>query len=359
MPSTYTVMNKTTFSMLLGLTLVVSVFTACGGTRTWDPGNQPTASTSSSGIVRRIVLFAPVDASMIAADYPAAPLELARSMARRADLLTSNVESWVGETLPNSSNSRWNAGPLGAASGAHNVVLTQVVDIERSRPIGPRPGRITATVAMRVLDAAGNQVWANEFRGFADDVSSTRQVSDASNPVSKAVWDACDTGIWGLRRWFDAVGAPGSPRPDFSAPVAGDVALIDVTISSIPEHADIFVDDIFRGTTPAVVPLPVQMMTVRIERAGFTPWQREVRPSPDMRIQPALLPLIGGDGNALPLPSEPAGSSRVDSDPAAVTVPERRPAPPIVEPPAERAPEAGPARDPVEELRGVDLPPVE
>lgn len=364
---------KTTHLLILAVLATASLFSiGCTGTRTWDPDNAP--ATNANGVTKRIVIFAPVDASLVHEEYPAANMELARSMAQRTDLIANSVESWVGETLPISSSPQWDQGPIGATSGAHNVVLTQLINIERTRPLGPNPGRVIATVRMRVFNVAGQQLWANEFRGFADDETTVRTMADSAQPVAKAAWDACDTGVWGLKRWLDSVGLPNS-RNDFAAPVLDEPALIDVTISSIPENADIFVDGIFRGTTPTVVPLPVQMMSVRIERAGYVPWEREVRPSPEMRIQPALQPTQGSEpaGNALPLPSEQPVAPTVDSDPSAVTTPPPRQAPVVEEPadegedepaveevdeaPPVRSSEAGPA--PVEELRGVDLPPVE
>ncbi|TVR44938.1 MAG: PEGA domain-containing protein [Planctomycetota bacterium] len=360
-------MKTFTASLITVLAIAGLLLVGCGSPRTWDPNNKPQETATPGGLVQRIVLFAPVDASVIHEDYPAANTELARSMARRADMLITNTEAWVGSTLPNSSDRRWNQGPVGAASGAHYVVLTRITGIERSRSIGPRPGRITATVLVRVINPDGEEIWTNEFRGFADDVNNPRIVSDAGRPVSKAAWDACDTALWGLRRMFDARGLPGRVRPDRTAPVLEEAALIDVTISSIPENADIFVDGIFRGNTPTVVPLPVKMMNIRIERAGFKPWEREVRPSPEMRIQPALQPLAGSApaGNTLPRPSEPVPAS-VDNDPSAVTVPDRSqgsaPAAeeaPAPQPTVQPRPAPAPAANPVEELRGVDLPPVE
>ena len=348
-------MKHTIFIPVLALVLSAFVLSGCGPTRTWDPSNPPEAAVSASGLSKRIVIFAPVEVDVIKSEYPAASLDFARSMARRTDFLVTNVEAWFGETLPLSSSSRWDAGPLGAAAGAHNVVLTRLVDVERSRGVGPRPDRLKATVMVRVIDHNGVEIWANEFNGYADDSGSPRIINDAAKPVSKAAWDACDTAVWGLRRFFDSLGAPGRTTPDRDAPVQGDVALIDVEFSSIPENADIFVDGIFRGTTPTVVPLPVKTMTVRIERAGFKPWQREVRPSPEMRIQPALAPLdgSGAEAQAVPRPGEQARSSGVDSSADAI---QRRPAAPTVTPPEQpRQPEG----DPMEELDGVDLPPVE
>ena len=220
-----------------------------------------------------------------------------------------------------------------------------------------------------VLNSDGVQEWANEFKGYAFDVPQDGPDSPDGQPVVIATTDAFDTASWGLKRYFDSIGAHGRTRPTPNNPVIEQPALIDVSISSIPENADIFVDGIFRGTTPFTLPLPVTEQTIRIERAGYTPWERTVKPSPGMKIQPALLPLnaVPAQTEALPLPGEEVTPS-VDSNPAAVSAPE-------VPAPAEQAADSEPAEPaaepavadepavvepaPVEELEGVDLPPVE
>jgi hypothetical protein len=45
---------------------------------------------------------------------------------------------------------------------------------------------------------------------------------------------------------------------------------------------------VFKGTTPQAIPLPPKPLTIRIERAGYKPWTREVTPVPGLRVQPAL-----------------------------------------------------------------------
>ena len=346
----------------------VVVFNGCTETRTWDPNNKPVAETGESGLAKRIVVVAPVEGSELATEFPEGPLEFARSLARRADIINSNLEAWVGETLPNGASPEWDQGPLGAAAGAHSIVLGRLIGIETKKTITGRPDRITATVKVRVLNSDGQQVWANEFKGYADDVDQEGPDTLDGQPVVVAAFDAFDTASWGLKRYFDAAGAPGLTRPTPNNPVIEQPALIDVNISSIPENADIFVDGIFRGTTPFTLPLPVTEQTIRIERAGYTPWERTVKPSPGMKIQPALLPVNAApaqpQSETLPLPGEEVTPS-VDSNPAAVTAPEVSAPAEEVEPAAEPAAPVEPAVEevnepaPVEELEGVDLPPVE
>ena len=356
-------LQKYSLAVLAAATVV---FSGCTPTRTWDPNNKPISNVGESGLSKRIVVIAPVDGSTLAAEYPEGPIEFARSLARRADIINSNLEAWVGETLPNGSSPEWNKGPLGAAAGAHNIVLGRVVKIENKKTIVGRPNRIIATVAVHVINANGEQEWANEFKGYANDVEQDGPDTPGGQPVAVATFDAFNTASWGLKNFFDSRGAPGATNPSFVAPVVEEPALIDVTVSSIPENADIFVDGIFRGTTPVPLPLPVTEQTIRIERAGYTPWERTVKPSPGMKIQPALLPINAVPQDALPLPDEEVKPA-IDSNSAAVSAPEvKAPAPaPVAEVEKTEAVVEAPAKEvieepaPIEELEGVDLPPVE
>lgn len=53
-----------------------------------------------------------------------------------------------------------------------------------------------------------------------------------------------------------------------------------VTINSTPAGADIEVDGAFLGNTSAVVPLAVGERTVRLTKAGYNPWERNLHVLP-------------------------------------------------------------------------------
>jgi len=49
-----------------------------------------------------------------------------------------------------------------------------------------------------------------------------------------------------------------------------------VTFTSVPDHAEITVDGKFVGTTPSSIRLPPGERAVKIEKAGFKEWQRNI-----------------------------------------------------------------------------------
>ena len=223
-------LQKYSLAVLAAATVV---FSGCTPTRTWDP-NKPILNVGESGLSKRIVVIAPVDGSTLAAEYPEGPIEFARPGASR-DII--NLISRPGSVKPSQwlLALEWNKGPLGAVAGAHNIVLGRVVKIENKKTIVGRPNRIIATVAVHVIN--GEQEWANEFKGYANDVEQDGPDTPGGQPAVVATFDAFNTASWGLENFFDSRGAPGATNPSFVAPVVEEPALIDVTVSSIPENA--------------------------------------------------------------------------------------------------------------------------
>jgi len=68
-----------------------------------------------------------------------------------------------------------------------------------------------------------------------------------------------------------STGAPAPPPPANAPPAIPTAA---VTIKSTPDAADILVNDKLVGTTPSTLKLPPGDIKVRIEKAGFQPWER-------------------------------------------------------------------------------------
>jgi len=83
----------------------------------------------------------------------------------------------------------------------------------------------------------------------------------------------------------------GGAEPEGPAPTAEQ--LIEVEIASDPPGADVLIDGIFRGNTPCTLKLPARRLPIRLERPGYTPWERVTIPDPGMKIRPAL-DKIGG-----------------------------------------------------------------
>jgi len=294
--------RSSTSSVIATICLLGVAFGGCSQREDWSK-RDPAKVESSDDI---IVLFAPVDPGAAAAVNPEARLEFARDMASRLDLLADGVQAWVGETLPDSSAPAWDAGAVGATSGAHVVVLTRVLGVE-VEPETTQDARVSARVRMSARNVAGEEIWFKITEAQVRNKASPKNMHAGAHPVSKSAWEACKKGLTALKYWLEL--QPGGIVRDRWADDGGDeeLPLIDVAFDSYPKGADIMVDGLFRGNTPATVPLPVRELTVRIERQGYQVWERKLTPSTDMKIQPALEPLPGSDPAPAPAPKpEPA-----------------------------------------------------
>lgn len=280
--------------VVIAATLVLA---GCRSARSWPADGPP--ETLQEGNRNRVVLFAPLELGPLAATYPEARLKYARDLAVRLDLLFDNTQSWVGETLPPSDDPRWADGAVGAAAGAHVVVLTEVLEINQPKANPGFTPRVEALVRMRGINAKGEEIYRNELTGTVADETFGKLMHEGAKPQAKAVWEASKKLMVGLGNWVEQqpLPEPGDvwkPRDRDQAP------LVDVMISSTPEGADIFVDGVFRGTTPSNVPIPVRELTLKLERQGYQVWERTFTPESNMSIAPGLEPLPG----AGPTPQE-------------------------------------------------------
>ena len=173
-------MNIKTITSSLLVSLLALAVTGCGDVRPW-PGDGPPEGLES----KRIVLFAPVDAGGVQQVYPDASLAWARDMARKIDLLVEDASAFVGEALPLSSDPAWNQGPVGAARGAHLVVLTEVLELESDSPT-TADAQVRAKVLMRALGYDGEEKWRKELTGSAPLQSPAKVMADSGRPEAKA-----------------------------------------------------------------------------------------------------------------------------------------------------------------------------
>ena len=257
----------------------------------WDTpaADKPAAvSTTTPASHQRIVLFARVDLGPLAAVYPTADVEYAHDMANYIDVLARDADGRVGEAIPTSADDVWLRGRVPTAAGAHLVVLTRVLEFTTVKGIADSHGsneQIRALVEVRGIDADGRIVLVRKVSGFAGVARLAKYAGQANEPQSLAAWQALSTACGLVKAWLD--GQPDlSPTPRQSGTGTGD--LVEVSFDSDPAKADILVDGVFKGTTPQAIPLPIKPLTIRIERAGYKPWTREVTPAPGMKIQPAL-----------------------------------------------------------------------
>ena len=119
---------------------------------------------------------------------------------------------------------------------------------------------------LQVLDANGKLAWNKQVKAQADNVASVKFNADASKPVSRAAWNAVLEGydalveyvkIWDTPQYENAVDDNNIEQ----------LPLIDIAFDSIPPNADVYVDGMFRGNTPTVIPLPTKDAHSRLSRS--------------------------------------------------------------------------------------------
>ncbi len=111
----------------------------------------------------------------------------------------------------------------------------------------------------RMADKFYDQV-AEELAGEVKQKSDVRsQVGTINTPEPKAV----------------------PPEPTLTKPAeAPTAALADdkgsVKVSSVPDGAEVYVDDAFVGNAPATLHLPGGKHTVKVSQSGYKPWSKEL-----------------------------------------------------------------------------------
>ena len=315
---TYRFISAAVLVVVLVIAGLVSSGCASRAALTW-PGHKPDKIFA--------VLFAPADTTAIDSIYPQASSSFAFDLANRINLLGKDARGWADPSLPRSGSPAW-AEKVPAAAEADWVVFTTVLSVvEGPSPLGTQ---LIANVEMRAIDHQGKTVFLKSAHGTALAEASPKLMADASKPAAQAAWtaasNACSALTEALRVRQDRfIDAPyGTPTPPVEK-----IEHIVITVSSIPEHADVLVDGKFRGTTPLALTLPNSPVLIHIERQGYRPWKRELIPAKDMQISPAL---------------EPEGQTPAPAPaPAPVVAPV---AAPVVAPTPEPAPAQTPAPEP-------------
>lgn len=274
----------------LAIVATALILGGCTEARLWEE-EGPIAEADGQGD-DYIVLFAPVDSGPVAEVNPDASIDFARDLSTR--LSVPGFETRYSETLPVSSSPVWDEGPVGAAAGANVIVLTVVERVEVGPPRGAGPGQVEAEVRMRALNLQGEELLAKTATASVPDVEQVKNMRPGSRPVSKAAWEASKKALETIEEYLDKLPEGRITRGLIAPPPSDQPGIqVDVTVDSTPPGADILVDGVFRGNTPAVVPLPVREITLRIQRQGYQPWEQTLVPSSEMHIKPALEPLPG------------------------------------------------------------------
>lgn len=251
--------------------------------RAWPPA-QPAAATP--------VVFAPLDLGPLAAIHPQARSDWALDLAARLLVATRSAEGYAAVDWPGSADAAWERGLPADAPAAGYVVLTRIIAIEdTSTPaVGPRR---TATASMRVLDAQGRVAWSKRARVDSPVQDLAKLPGPEAKPESRAAWAACSATLGALGEWLaarDDRAAIGVAPVAVVAPMPGP-GEVAVAVGSQPDHADVLVDGVLRGTTPCTIVLPAgASVRLRLERAGCQPWERAVLPAAGLSLAPALAP---------------------------------------------------------------------
>lgn len=228
------------------------------------------------------VVFLPVETAPIDAVWKDGSQKFAFDLANKVDFLGKDADGWSSTDLPRSGTEPE------AVPGAGWTVTTRLLSLE----IGPSPlgPQWVAKAEMRAFDKDKREVFRRSAHGTHSTEGSPKLMSPEAKPEVQAAWTACANAADAL---MDALRVrqdlPYAPAP--VAPVPPPVVTVQVTVTSIPDHADVLVDGKFRGTTPLAAGLPTKPLLIRIERQGYQPWSRELTPEEGMQIAPALEPL--------------------------------------------------------------------
>ena len=257
------------------------------------------AEMSEMAPPERTVIFAPIGLGPFAEVDKDANLRIPREMVDYVKRNKAKFEARLAGSLPNGGDEIWlkDGTARRMASGAHYAIVGTIDSIGTEKAVRA-PGKrrknsdLVATMTIRAINPAAGEVWVKTFKGKVEEKYSDN-VSEALGQQKQAVQAAATKCMNALLKWLNNKYDPETgrfpPEGDGKHPEAKD--LLDIKITSIPEGAKIHVDEVFRGNTPAVVPLSARTWTIKIERQGYEPWVQEVEISPEMVIQPALTPI--------------------------------------------------------------------
>lgn len=275
-------LTRLTLSVLFGL---VAVF-PLGACATRDASTWKGVRTGETFAV----VFAPVDTTAIDALFPEASKQFSYDLANRIDFLGRDANGWAAMDAPRSSTT------LAVIPGADWTVTTRLIALDLGpSPFGPQ---WVAKVEMRAADSAGREVFRKTTHGTQVDETSPKMMAPAAKPQVKAAWSACGEGVSALIERLRI-------RNEIPLPVVQPVVAppsiepVQITITSIPDHADVMINGTFRGTTPLALTLSPVPVVIRIERQGRLPWTRTLTPEVGMQIAPAL------EEATAPVPSAP------------------------------------------------------
>lgn len=141
---------------------------------------------------------------------------------------------------------------------------------------------VTATLRVRAYDIErGTIVYSDNVDGQTSVFETNSGGQYSADSASAAVSDALEQLSENER--FRSVFARLSGAPG-KAPEA-----VLVSFAPTPENCDVEINGVYQGSTPMELPMTAgSTMTVRLSKAGFRPWEKQVAVREGLRISPEL-----------------------------------------------------------------------
>ena len=255
---------------------------------------QPLVAADKAATPERTVIFAPVGLGPFAETHADASKRIPREMVDYVKRNKAKFDARLAETLPAGDAAIWQDMKTAKrmSSGAHYTIVATIDSIESKRDM-LNPGRnkkssLFAEMTVRAINPVAGEVWVKTFTGkVAEKYSETD--GHALGQEKQAVQKAAAKCMNALLKWLNSKYDPESGRfkPDEMASIDSQ-PLLDIKFDSIPPGAKIYIDEVFRGITPTMVPITARKWTIKLERQGYQTWVKAVEVSPEMVIQPAL-----------------------------------------------------------------------
>ncbi len=138
---------------------------------------------------------------------------------------------------------------------------------------------------MAVFSRSGDSIFSDSTRSLGNSVKDACSaiLDDFAHNPHRAVTGDAQSGSPVSRAIEPPDRASASPLASTTAASNSD-RQARAEIKSVPDAADITVDGDFVGNTPSALKLSGGAHLIRIEKAGFSPWERKVTVSPGSRI---------------------------------------------------------------------------
>jgi hypothetical protein len=103
-------------------------------------------------------------------------------------------------------------------------------------------------------------------------------LSHSTRSLGNAVKDACEAIAKDWPNRTNKTEPTQAVQPVAATSASGSASLSSrIAVSSAPDNADIEVDGNFVGNTPSTIELPPGDHVIRLTKAGYKPWQRNLR----------------------------------------------------------------------------------